>query len=217
MIVSLEQPCRYSDLYSKVNLTYYMPFIKESSQVLDLNQIIIKKGTNNLDNLILSSKTAVIESIQLIGSDNSYIQSMTIGASSISLVIVNSGDDEIVDISVIGRSIEYVQATVTETDNNIMAIIGDVKWEIGNEYIQTKENAQTYIEKVINLVNDLAGYINIVSRGDPYIQLVNTIRINSVVDSISNLDIIPLRNNYTFSNGVSCQTYGIKKSIRSIL
>jgi hypothetical protein len=217
MIISLDYPTKYSDLFSEVNVNYYTPIVGDSQVILNLPSAVINSGTNILNNLIFNTSVGAVENIRLIGSINSYIEYMTIGGSSITLIIENTGGDEIVDIEIIGRPVNFVQSSVSIIDSDTRNKIGDVRLEINNDFIQTKDRAQNYANSIMKLVTDLAGYILIESRGNPHLKLSNTLRINSIIDNVLNLDIIPLRNYIIFDSGLSCSTYGIKKSIREQL
>jgi hypothetical protein len=214
MIIDADQPTDYANIFSQVEIGYHIPFVGQQSNVLTIESIDIPTGGITLNNLFFSSVVGAVENVSLIGATNSSISSMTIGARSISLTISNDGISETVAIAVSGRVVSTIDATYTATDSTAQALIGNVKFPFDSEYIQSKEAAMESAYALLPLVTDPSAYITANSRGDPSIELTNSILINDVIDLITNLEVVPIRMHYDFTSGLTCDMMSIKKSVR---
>ena len=217
MIIKADIPQKYSNIYSQAEIAYHIPFVGEQVSVFTIESIEIPTNGLILNNLLFSSVVGDVENVQLIDATNSYIDSMTIGARSISLTIANTGVPEDVSIAIYGRLIDTIDAKYTETDSVAQTLVGSIKFAFDSEYIQSKTDAITYAEKILPLVTTPDAYITINSRGNPSIILTNSMLINDIIDQIVGLEIVPIRMHYNFTNGLSCDTVGINKSVRELV
>jgi len=215
MIINADIQTKYSNIMSQVEITYHVPHVGEQVSVLSLENVEIPIGGIIFSSLFFDSVIGDVENVKLIGAINSTIDSMTIGAKSISLTISNTGVAETVAIEVYGRSITTIDAIYTVTDTAMQAIIGNVKFTVPNtEYIQSREEATIRAQKILSLVTDTSAYVQIEARGDPAVELINSILINDVTDSITNLAVVPIRIENNFTNGIDCKMVAVKKSVR---
>jgi hypothetical protein len=214
-IVNAEQPTDYTKCYSQVEINYHIPYVGEPETVLTVEVLNIAVGTNQFDNIFFNGPVGAVENVKLIGATNSYISSMTIGARSISITIVNSGSNsENVRIEVEGRSINTTDAKIVLTDTDMQAKIGNIKLSINSDYIQNKDDAMIYGAKILGIVTDPSAYINVLSRGNPTMTMLNSLRINDITDNITDLNTVPYRIIHDFTDGYSSELSCIKLSLR---
>ena len=214
LIINSDIPSDYSNIFSQIELGYHIPYVGASSSVLSITGLTIPAGGITISKIEFSSIVGAVESVNLIGAVNSYIDSMTIGGRTISLVIENTGVDEVVDIKVIGLPVNTVDAIYEETDATAQAVVGDIKLPLDSEYMQRKTDAINYVSKILPLVTDPAAYIDIDSRGNPYITLDKSIDIDDATNDIMDFITSPIRMDYDFNSGCGCKCKGIKTSIR---
>jgi len=213
-IIHSDIETKYSNIMSQAEITYHTPYVGAQESVLTLESVEIPIGGITLNNLFFDSVVGAVENVQLIGATNSSISSMTIGARSISMVIENTGVSETVAITITGRSVKTVDAKYTLTDATAQAIVGTIKFTKDSEYIQSRDDAIIYAGKVLPLVTNTSAYIKVNSRGDPTVELTNSIKVNDLTNLITDLDVVPIRMENNFTNGLKCDMLAIKKSIR---
>jgi hypothetical protein len=83
--------------------------------------------------------------------------------------------------------------------------------------IQSQEDATSIANYVLQLVIDPSAYIQINGRGNPNINLTDTMNITYTSGKITNLNIVPTRIAHSFNSGLSVQIEGIKKSVRELI
>jgi len=216
MIINADQPIDYSNIYSQVEVGYHVPFVGEQESVLIIEKVEVPDGGITLDNLFFDSVVGAVENVKLIGAVNSYISSMTIGARSISITLANASASETVAIEIDGRPVKTVDATYLISDATAQALVGNIKFSFDSEYIQSKNDAIIFAGKLLALVTDPSAYITVDSRGDLAVELTDSLMINDVIDSIENLEVVPIRMHYDFTNGLECDMVAIKKSVREL-
>lgn len=217
MLINADIPVQYQDIYSQIEITYAITYADVPTTVLSSIELEIPSGGLTLSNFAFGSVVGSIDNIILKNNINSYITSMTIGAESISLTFANTGASETITLEILGRAIVSKQAVYLVSDSDTQALIGNIKLAINNNRIQTKDDAILYASKLLTLIINPAAYVTASSRGNPVISLVNSIRINDTIDNIINLDVVPIRMDYTFTDGISCNMVSIKRSLRETM
>jgi len=211
-IIKADMPEKYSKIYSAVSTTYKLPFIKASTQIVDIEEITIPNGGKTLTRQrFASGPIGSIEQINLVGATNSEIASITFGAWDMTVEISNSGSSEDIAIEVFGRSIETEDSEVVEQDGSLYAIVGEKTLNMTSDFIQTKARATAYTSSLLTLVKDTDAYITAIIRGNPALHLDDVITVDDDTDKIGTVDIVPIRFSYTFDGGLSGTIGGIKK------
>lgn len=215
-IINADLPQNYENVYSRVKVNYYQPYVDDTSTLLNMDYTVPAGGTT-LERLQVSfGPIGIIEGINIVGAENVSIDSITAGMWDITLELGNSGDEEDIVIEVVGRKISYNISSVTVEDTDLYDKIGDVTLEINNHLVQSKTEATSLANYILQLVSDPVSYISIKARGDPYIKLTETMTVDYENGNINDLDIIPIRLHHTFRDGLDAEVEGIKKSVREL-
>ena len=215
-IIIADLPQDYFNTYSQVNVKYYKPYIGETSTLLSINYTVPVGGTTLTRLQIDSGPVGIYEGINIIGASDVTLGTVSMGMWDVTLELNNVGAEETITLEIIGKKIEYIESIVTKEDAALKALIGTITLDIDNHLIQSKEDAESIANYVLQLVIDPSAYIKIDGRGNPNINLTDTMNITYTNGKISNLNIIPTRILHSFRGGLSAQIDGIKKSVREL-
>lgn len=216
-IVIADLPQNYSNVYSRVKVNYYQPYVTDTSTLFTLNYTVPADGIT-LERLQISSgPVGIYEGVNIINATNVSIGDISMGIWDITIELLNSGtEEEEVTLEIVGKKINYIQSTVMVEDTDLYNKIGDVTLSIDNHLVQSEAEAITLANYILQLVTDPAAYTQVATRGNPYIELTDTMNIDYPNGNINNLDIIPIRLHHMFRDGLSAEVEGIKKSVREL-
>jgi len=216
-IVNADLPQVYYNTYSRVSVKYYIPYVGETSTLLN-TEVTVPPGGLTLDRLEVSGPVGIYEGISVIYASDVTVGSMSAGANDISIEFLNTSDnEETVTLIVKGKKIEYNEAYVEVEDTDMISKIGNVTLEItANHLIQNRTSATTLANYILQIVKEPSAYVNVEIMGNPAILLTHTINIDYPNASIEDIDIVPLRIEHNFDGGMSGRIYGIKKSIKEV-
>lgn len=204
-IINCDNPQRYLNIYNKVKVSHYYPYIKESDSLLKITSLIIPSGGTILKNIKFSNGPVVeVEKIQM-NAKNVEIISIEYGAWSITLEFANNGSEETIDIEVFGRTVDSTKSTYEAHDQLAVKEWGEKELSIDNHLIQSLEMAKTYADAMLNLVKD--PFINFVFdlRGDPAIEIGDIVKIVDNADKIGEAIVVPIRITLTYDGGLGAK------------
>lgn len=217
MLYNADMPQEFENVYSDLKVIYKQPYLGASRTVLLLNNIAIADASSNtLEKLQFNSPVGFVDYIRVTGA-HLTIGDMSIGTWGITLTITNtSGASQNVSIEVVGHPIDGTEEELTVRNTATYALLYDKDkvLTIKNYLAQSYSQALTYANNVLPIVSDPSGYISCSTRGDPSLELNDTITIDSDISKIGTIEIIPIRYQYRYIGGLRCEILGIKKSAR---
>jgi hypothetical protein len=193
-IISAENPQKYLDTYNVVKVNYKSPYLKPLDSLLKIDSLTVPNGGITLQNIEFSSSpVVVVDQVKIIGAKNSAITSMQYGAWAITIEIANPGPDETVSLEVTGRAAGMINSAYTAKDDASVALWGEKKLEIDNVLIQDLNATKTYADMLLNLLKDPYANFSLNIRGDPALEVGDTIKVQDAADKIGDVTLVPIR------------------------
>jgi len=203
MVISAHNPHRYKDVYSRVSIKYAVPYIGEREEVLKISKFEIPNGVTTLNDIAFSkSPVAVVDSVELIGTDTAYISNFEYGAMSMNLEITNPGNAHEVEVQVLGKPVGVNEAVLALEDTEAVQEFGSKTLEIENHLIQNSRLAKTYARAFLEHVKNPKTRYSIESRGDPVLSVNDFLEIRDPSDKITSVIVRPMRINLEFDGGL---------------
>ena len=213
-IFAAENPQRYANVYSGVNIKYYNTSIGDVETVLNHNDITIRSGRTVLRNVSFSKIPVVtIVRVALIGAKNAYISDITYGASSITVEIQNPGSEEEASLEVQGRVIETYAPVWSRVDSEAQAIVGEKDLDIDNFLIQSESIASAFGNELLWYVTDPRAIFELQVRGDASLEVNDPLLIVNPSDKIGEELIFVTRSQLRYDGGLSGTVQGRKIKI----
>ena len=158
----------------------------------------------------------MVSYVKITKSKHISVGTIEIGTWGMSVQLVNGASaDQTIDIEIFAYPLEIVKNKISVRDATAYALLGEAKTlSIDNYLMQTAAEATVYANLVLPIVSDPDAYVEADTRGDPSIELTDTITIDSTIAKIGTIEIIPIRFDYSNPGGLSCPILGIKKSAR---
>ena len=203
-IAEAENPQRYLDCYSAVKVNYKIPRLNPLDTILKIEQLVIPTGGITIANVEFSAgPVAYVEQVRLNGAVNSGVVSVEYGAWTITVAIANAGDQETVELEVIGQDVDFITVPYTAQDSAAIAEFGFKELSIDNRLIQGSQIAQSYATSLLSYVLDPLVNFDLEIRGDPAIEVGDIVQIQDPSDLIGSVDVVPVRITLDFDGGLS--------------
>ena len=216
-IINAETIQSYTNTYSGVDIVYSTASTARDTTLLTMTDVVIPVGGTTLSRLAFTTTPAFdVSQIVVSGAESAVVTEIAYGAFTISLSFSNTGSAaETIGITVIGRPIELVENTCSAVDAALQALIGDSRLTINTPLIQLQASAELYAAQVLKLVKDPTAYIDVTLRGDPSLELMDTVTIDDAAEKIENVAVITTRHNIDFTGGaLSMSMSTIRRSTR---
>jgi len=217
MLKNANIPQRFDNIYTDVDIVYSVHKVGPPESVLKLTDVPIPAAGVTLENLkFTKSPIAMVSYIKITQVKHVSIGTMEIGSWGINLQIINSASaNQVIDIEVFAYPLIITTDIISVRDATAFALLGEEKALLINNYlVQSAAGATTYANLILPIVADPDAYVEVDSRGDPSIELTDTMTVDSTIAKIGTIDIIPIRLDYSNPGGVNCLILGIKKSAR---
>jgi len=204
MVISTHNPQKYREVFSCVSIEYAIPYVDESDEVLRINRFELPNGVTRFDNVAFrQSPVANVESVEIIGTTEAYINDFEYGATSMNLEIVNPDEAHEVEIRVTGRPVGVNESVLSLEDPEAVAEFGKKTLEIENFLIQSRRLARTYARAFVEYVKNPRTTFDIESRGDPSIGVNDYVQIVNPSDKIDTAVVVrPMRINLDFDGAL---------------
>ncbi len=217
-LIDSSAPQRYSKVYSKVNIKYGRPYIGTSESIFLLTEIEIDQDGLQFNRAAFSKgPIVVIDQITITGGSGISLTSFSYGAWDCSFTITNGGGLQTITISIYGRAIERTSDSITLTNDELFALIGHKAITMDPYLIQDKNSAINYGNLMLQLVADPYSNISASIRGDPSLEVGDTITIHNPSHQMSYVDMIITKMTIDFEGGVTSTISGISKESRVVL
>lgn len=223
-IKSTRIPTSYNSAYSKLSVsvtnpkidTAYNSGIEEIARISDY-QVEQAEGsgeTHTIENLaFLKSPVMKVTSVMLYAADEGgYLPSIisySMSATHITIVISKSVLlDAKVSIVVYGQPVNLSADTVLAESETIKSMIGEKVYELKNTLIQNKEYAENISTQVFPIMINPHSNIELDIRGNPILQVGNTIQINDNTNKVVGQKVLVYRNKLSVAGGLSGEILG---------
>jgi hypothetical protein len=204
-IVDFKNPQDFTSVYPRIDVTYKTPRLSDSSQLVSLEGVSVPPGGTTLANIPFSGTVGVVTYSTLLGAINSTITGITYGTRSITVTLGNSGGStETVTLSVFGKTIENDGAVIQVVDPTLYAMWPDRILQIDSDFIQSASAATTYANSLINLAKDPQAFYQLDVRGNPAIDLLDTLTIaaGTSIKTSGDLPGIVIRQTLSYDGGL---------------
>lgn len=161
-IVNTKLGSSLSNSYSVVKVGYSHTTIQGNTLVLEIKDITINSGLNNLNSYTLSSSNLyAVNFIKVISTTNTVVlKDYTASQTDISLVLENSGDTpEQCTIQVYGYCLGVTESFIEKENANAIGKIGRKELSIANKLIQTESHANEIADKLLGELVKSVPYI----------------------------------------------------------
>jgi hypothetical protein len=205
-IISFDNDQGFSTIYSAVEVTYKTPRLADASQVLSIDNITIPTGDSVITQATFSNPVGTVAYASLPGSVNTQIVGLTYGTQSIDVEVSNTGaGDEIVSLVVYGNEIQSDGAVVHVQDDSLYSVWPDKVLSIENDFIQSKDEAQTYASSIIKLASNPQAIYRVSVRGNPALEVMDAIKVQGgdFIKVAQDITSIVLRQTLTYDGGLS--------------
>ena len=219
MIIAANFPQKISNIYSDVEVTFGIPYLKDTESVLYLDNISVPSTGLTITNAKFSSgPVAIVDYIAFTNAQFITVGAMSIGAWGISVALTNnSGAIMPITIEVFGHVVGLINDKVTVRDITAYNLIGEAKvLAITNPMVQSASEATVYANTILPIVSDMKAYIEVENRGDPSILINDIVTVVDATDLIESASIVVVRSEFNFDGGLSCGTLGINKTARGL-
>jgi len=204
-IESGSNPVKYLDAYSRVNVKYKIPFVKEKSSILKLEKLPVASGNVTLSNLtFFGGPLVVIDSINITCTGDITVMDVDCGAWSMSLTLENNGDTEEIDLEVFGRCLDLTGSEKTAV-NEVADF--DRTLSIENHLIQDETVAVACAQQVLDYVKNPDIPFAFGLRGNPAVEINDIINAQAPSLNIATVNVTPTRItlDYNGDDGLYCR------------
>lgn len=218
-IIKADNPQQYADIYSSVNIQYKTISVKPMDTILEINDLEIPAGGMTLTGLQFNDTPVIYcDYAQITGAVNSSVSAFAWGAWGCDITFANSGaTTETVSVVVRGRAFEALSAAYVAEDATTKALIGTRTLKVDNQFIQSLSYATSYATKLLQAVTDTSPKVETSIRGNPVVELKDTIRVNDETSLITDLDIVPYQIKLSYDGGLTGQIIGRKASTLEVV
>ena len=185
--------------YASVNVNYAIPTVNASELLVELTDVSIPVGTTTLKNIAFSDgPIASVSDVIIYKTEQAEIINFTWSPWSATLEITSTAV-ETVTIAIYGHKIVNAEAVVTQdTDTSDGRTLN-----IGSNLIQSSSVAESYATALLSLVNDPSSEVTVEVRGNPALELLDTVTLLDDTGKFPQSDVIVFRSVLTFDGGLT--------------
>lgn len=160
-------------------------------EVLNLKELVVPAGTSNTAQTTFSSTPVTgVRSIR------SSVKPISFVATADNIVVtLQSTEDTITDVSIVGIALDKVESEISTPGNNPL--------KVTSNFIQSKATADDVCNYSDTFVKAVAPTLELSIRGNPLLQLGDTVLISSSKYAINYTGII-IKANYKYTGGLTC-------------
>lgn len=203
LLISIKNKSNLPTPSGDIVIEYGVPQIERNVPVLQLNNVEINEGTNELGTFQTSVKHVLRYLVGTISNVPSAKISYSGTANNVNLT-VESLSKGLADITIRADVIKYVMKQLGNTANNSA---------IYSNYLVQDEISARYLRDMYNaFVNLEAPVLEIVTRGDPNLRVGDTVKLSSVKYN-TNFEGIVIRHDYRYTGSLTCTTTLLHKEV----
>jgi hypothetical protein len=178
-LISFNNKQELASIYSSVNVNYKSPRLSDYTELVRIDNIVVPTGGLLISDITFSEPVGNVAYVVLSGAINGVVSSIKYGAQSIDVTVDNPGATETITLIINGQNIVGDGATSKVVDNNLYAVWPDRVLSITSDFIQTSSDATAYANSLIKLAADPQAFYSLDVRGNPSIELMDTLTIQS--------------------------------------
>lgn len=208
-IFESENPLMFTKTYDGVRMRFNTPTITRKEILLDIRDLEIPSGETLIEDIEFSSgPAAMLTSVKLLETNNSTISKITTGTWGCSIEVNNTSGPETGRLVVEGFLID-------SAFSNLIQELDDDKFyiEVQNDLIQHKPAAIQYHELLNTLLEEPALFIEVSFRGNPAVELMDTITINNNANKLDGVEALPIQMRFSYDGALSCTGEFLKAGV----
>lgn len=205
-IFATENPQKILDIYSVVRIGYRLPYIKQPSTLIEIDNLTIPNGGLTIEDIEFDTQdipVVEVQEVRLLGATSSEVESFSFGATGATIEISNTGTSETVTLLVLGRGVGSHTSSRTAVDEEAIGNYGRRELTFFNPLIQRLDVAQSYAVKLLALTVDPLNNYTIDFRGDMALEIGDLIQVVNPSDKIGTVEVIPFRIQLEFDGGLN--------------
>lgn len=215
-LVSVDNPQKFTETYSSIKVDYSIPSVGDATEILNITELTIPTGGIVLDNLQFNNGPVYnVTAVKLIGSKFAYVEDIQCGAYSAKLTISNTGSPETVNLVMTGTTVSLTTSSYTEVNAAAVANWGEDLFTIESPLIQYLQSAQKYAKSLLPMLSDPTAYFTAELRGNPSVEPMDIISIDSPTDGVNQSNVVPIRLTFEYDGAISGTLNGRKPLILS--
>lgn len=209
-IVSIDNPQRFLNMFTSVKVDYNNYYLAEIQQIGFLEKRSLAVGDNTFTNIRLNGgPIGNVSYVKLINSKFTTVKEIKMGTWSIDLILTST-TAETIDIVIYGRPLSSNTIQIESKDQTLINSWGEKIFTLRNPYIQNGTVAKNYCDSLLRFVSDPKSYYSISTRGNPSLELLDLIDIQSTIDNIGPTQLTIIKNELTYDGGLSGFIYARK-------
>lgn len=212
-IFEMDNPQKYLNIFSAVQLSYYITTMKKNKEILNLSGYELESGINEFKDLSLMNPIAAIDRIEIKGAANCELNDIEYLPDKLSISLSNTGSNNEVDIIIYGNIIESTGSLQISRDAKMIAEYGEKIIELDNMYVQNETRARALTQNILKISSDPSAYFTLDVRGNPSVELLDCILIRSDYDEVETQEIALTRIELNYDGALSGYVEG-RKPIR---
>lgn len=199
----------YTKVYSYVKVKYLNAGITDVQQIYQATGVTISSGSMKYD-FTLQEPVFDINNIVLSNAAGLTIEKISYGASTLSIVIANTGAEKTVDVTVYGRNIVTAEMEYTSKDEEIASIIGDRTFTLESELLQDSNYIANYATALVWFLSEPNLVYSISARGDMSLELGDVISIKDPTEQVPRTDVQIVSQNFKYDGGLEVSITAMK-------
>ena len=215
-IMDIRVPQKHQDMRSAVEVSFIRPTLGESKEILRVDDIHLSSGTTTFEFEFSPGPVALLEQVSLLRGTNVTIDEIHYGTWGCRLTVTapeSEGDpvEQIISVSARGRVVDRGVESITQVDALVEAEIGEEILHVDTNYIQNVEDATAFAVALLKLVSDPAPFVNVLIRGNPALELSDTVTIDDPTDKVPTVEGVIRRATLRYSGGLEGELSTIKR------
>jgi len=211
-VFDMEIPQEYRNIFTSTTVSNRHPSLDKLTTVLNMENLEIPRGSNTFKSLEFSpGPIASLSQLSLRGAKTSYINRLSYGAWTADIRITNPGTPEIVSLYAEGIPIRVSESNVNRTDKPLATLYGVKEQVINSDLIQDISVAREYVSLAGNIGLDPNAYVQANIRGNPAVELLDTITLENPSDKFKEEEVVVLRSTISYDGALSGTIHGIRK------
>jgi len=197
-ISNISRPTSFVNNVQDISIAYTIPVLNNITELLNLQNIDMVAGQNVIMQT-LPQPLRSITAVKLRNSSFSKVAAVSYSGYTIN-VTINCTTAETLTLVV-----EGIVISLPDLTEIVSANVGAVgKLETGNKLIQSQASALALGARVARITNVNGPYVTIECFGDPSIELLDVMSIESSIYGIAQTLVVPIRIKYMYDGALTC-------------
>jgi hypothetical protein len=206
-VMEIENPEKFNAIYGKVTVAVNIPSLRRTSDLATINEIEVNSGDTFFERASYSKAPVLsIDSVSVRGGTGTRTKEIAYGTNNIDITLENgSKKSETVGVFVQGVYCSFVSREVSgltpgATSKKVLPI--------KNQLIQTEIHAMKLIQAIAPAVADSFAYFELVTRGDPRVEVGDVLKIKAPSANIPDQYIEVYRASHSYDGAIEGRIVG---------